>query len=241
MKAISLIINLILIIKYICKEPIQQKNEKNKTSYFDNSFIETISDKNFDRVMNAGITNDYLILFTIKKCQVCDQVIKILEDSAKLYLNTDSNVTFYKIDVSESGWTTLRFGFDKLPNIIYVSRGKYSIYPLDNITVEEIVNFIDNKNKDMVKLPKKVGYLHLILKTFELMSYMLSQKFSFWDESYYWILIVGFILAIILFEFIFIKFCCPRLKKDRKTNNECNCNSHSKLNHVNKKHKTKSD
>ena len=241
MKTFSLILNIILIIKYICKEPIQQKNEKNKTSYFDTSFIETISDKNFDRVMNAGITNDYLILFTIKKCQVCDQVIKILEDSAKLYLNTDSNVTFYKIDVSESGWTTLRFGFDKLPNIIYVSRGKYSIYPLDNITVEEIVNFIDNKNKDMVKLPKKVGYLHLIVKTFELISYMIAQKVSFWDESYYWILIVLFILFIILFEFIFIKFCCPRLKRDRKKYNDCNCASHSHSNHANKKHKTKSE
>ena len=93
----------------------------------------------------------------------------------------------------------------------------------------------------MIKLPKKVGYLHLIVKTFELISYMIAQKVSFWDESYYWILIVLFILFIILFEFIFIKFCCPRLKSDRKKYNDCNCDSHSHSNHANKKHKTKSE
>ena len=213
-KTLSIILNLLLISKLICKEPLQQKQKEKKITYFDKSSIETINDDNFDRVMNAGFTNDYLILFTGKTCKVCDHVIEILEEAAELYLNTDSN-------------------------IIYVSKGKYTIYPLDNITKLEIKNFIEDKNKVMVNLPKKVGYSYLILKTFKLISYMISQKFSFWDESYYWALIILFIAFIVLFEYIFIKYCCPRSNKNKKTSHEHH--HHFNQNQINKKHKSKSD
>jgi hypothetical protein len=238
-KTFSIILNLLLISKLICKEPLQQKQKEKKITYFDKSSIETINDDNFDRVMNAGFTNDYLILFTVKTCKVCDHVIEILEEAAELYLNTDSNVTFYKVDIIASGWTALRFDFEKLPNIIYVSKGKYAIYPLDNITKLEIKNFIEDKNKVMVNLPKKVGYSYLILKTFKLLSYMISQKFSFWDESYYWALIILFIAFIVLFEYIFIKYCCPRSNKNKKTSHEHH--HHFNQNQINKKRKSKSD
>ena len=238
-KTFSILLNLIIITKFFCKEPPQQKQKEKRITYFDKSSIETINDDNFDRVMNAGITNDYLILFTVKTCKVCDHVIEILEEAAELYLNTDSNITFYKVDIIASGWTALRFDFEKLPNIIYVSKGKYAIYPLDNITKIEIKNFIEDKNKVMINLPKKVGYMHLILKTFKLLSYMISQKFSFWDESYYWALIILFIAFIVLFEFIFIKYCCPRSNKNKKTSHEHHHHSHQ--NQINRKYKSKAD
>ena len=238
-KNFSIILYFILISHFICKEPLdlKHKDKKEKTvSYFDKSNIETINDDNFDRVMNAGITNDYLILFTVKTCKVCDNVLKILEEAAELYLNKDSNIIFYKVDIIASGWTALRFEFEKLPNIIYVSKGKYAIYPFDNITSVEIQNFIEDENKVLIKLPKKVGYFYLIIKTFKLISYIMSQKFSFWDESYYWVLIIGFIAFILIFEYFFIKYCCTRSNKNKKISHE---HHHLHQNQINKNHMTK--
>ena len=234
-----LLLNFLLIARFNTKQPPEPKSKEKQISRFANSSIETINDDNFDRVMNAGITNDYLILFTVKVCQNCDKVLSILEEAAELYANKDSNITFYKIDIIESGLTSLRFDFEKLPNIIYVSKGKYAIYPLDNITKYEIKYFIEDKNKKMMKLPKKVGYIYLIVKTFKLISFMISQKFSFWDESYYWILMIGFVLVFVFVEYLIIKFCCRRSNKNKKYNQEHHHHSHQSQ--INKKHKTKSD
>ena len=66
------------------------------------------------------MTNDFLILFTVKKCQICNQIIKILENAAEIYSNQITNLTFNKVDVIESGWTSLRFNLERLPNMIYV-------------------------------------------------------------------------------------------------------------------------
>ena len=188
--------------------------------------------------MNAGFTNDYLILFTVRVCQTCDQVINILEEAQEMFTNTDSNVTFYKIDIVESGWTSLRFDFERLPNIIYVSKGKYAIYPFDNITRYDIKYFIEDKNKKMMKLPKKVGYFYLVVKTFKLFSFMIAQKFDFWDESYYWILMIAFVLFFGFVEYLIIKFCCRRSNKNKKFSHE---HHHSHQSQINKKHKTKDD
>ena len=230
------LIYIILISKYYCEKPLKERENEKYVSYFNNSSIETINDYNFDRVMNAGITNDYLILFTVRQCKVCNNILKILEEVSKYY--TNSNVTFYKIDVIESGWTSLRFELERLPNLIFVSKGKYAIYPKDNLTALDVKYFIEDKNKLMMLLPKKVGYIYLIVKTFRLISYMIAQKFSFWDESYYWVLIIAFILFFGIVEYSIIKFCCRRSNKNKKNGHE---HHHNHQNQMNKRHKSKAE
>ena len=169
--------------------------------------------------MNAGITNDYLILFTVKTCEVCDLIIEILEEAA-LYLNDRANLTFYKIDAEESIWAYLRFNFEKVPNIIYVSKGKYAIYPYDNLTKREIKNFIDDRNKVMIELPKNSNNIFIIFIPFILLSYKLEQTFSFWDVSYYWILMILFFFFIFIIEYKIIIICCSKSKRSKKYNKE---------------------
>ena len=235
---ILLLLEFIFISKIFCIEPIDKKvkGKEKFISYFLNSTIETINDDNFDLVIKGGMTNDYLILFTVKKCEICNQLIKLLEDIEEIYSNENTNLTFKKLDVIESGWTSLRFNLERLPNLIYVSRGKYAIYPNENFTDLNVKNFIEEKNKIWIRFPKKVGYLYLIMKTFRLLSYMISQKYSFWDENYYWVLIIGFILVFIFVEYLIIKFCCRRSKKNKTFNHE---HHHSYQKQENKKNKSK--
>ena len=87
---------------------------------FDKSSIETIDDSNFDQVINAGFTNDYIILFTIKICPSCEQILKILERAAEYFSKRNSNIIFYKIDLQESIEVDLRFQFEEVPVVIYV-------------------------------------------------------------------------------------------------------------------------
>ena len=89
-----------------------------------------------------------------------------------------------------------------------------------------------------MKLPKKVGYFYLVVKTFKLFSFMIAQKFDFWDESYYWILMVAFVLFFGFVEYLIIKFCCRRSNKNKKFSHE---HHHSHQSQINKKHKTKDD
>ena len=234
---ILFLLEFIFISKIYCIEPQDKKVKKEKfISYFLNSTIETINDENFDLIIKGGMINDFLILFTVKKCQICNQLIKILEDVADIYSNENSNLTFKKVDIIESGWTSLRFNLERLPNLIYVSKGRYAIYPNENFTDLNLKNFIEEKNKNWMKFPKKVGYLYLIMKTFRLLSYMISEKYSFWDENYYWVLIIGFILVFVFVEYLIIKFCCRRSNKNKKCNHEHN---HNHQGQENKKKKSK--
>ena len=117
MQIIFFILNLLVISKFICRE-----KEEYNISYFDKSSIETINDYNFDEIINKGITNDYIILFTIKICDGCEQVLKTLERAAEYYYKTNANITFYKIDLEESIEVDLRFHFDEVQVVIYVSK-----------------------------------------------------------------------------------------------------------------------
>ena len=239
MKIYLLLLQFISFANIYCIEPPAkiEKSKEKYISYFLNSTIETLNDDNFDKVVHGGMTNDFLILFTVKKCQICNQIIKILENAAEIYSNQITNLTFNKVDVIESGWTSLRFNLERLPNMIYVSKGKYAIFPNENFTELNVKNFIEDKNKQWMRLPRKVGYLYLIMKTFRLFSYMLSQKFSFWDESYYWILIIVFIIVFVFIEYLIIKFCCRRSNKNKNLNHQHHHHEHQRQ--ENKKHKSK--
>ena len=204
MQVIFIVLNLITISKFICKE------EDYNISYFDKSSIETINDSNFNQVMNAGIINDYIILFTIKICEGCDQVLKALERAAEYYFKRNSNITFYKIDLEESINVDLRFHFDEVPIIIYVSKGQYAKYHFKYIATYLIKNFIEDKNKIMIDLPKELGFFGYYMKTFELVADCIMLKYPFLKKYYYhWVIVFGFfVFVIILSIYAFIKYFC---------------------------------
>ena len=229
MQTIFYIINLLVISKFFCRE-----KEEYNISYFDKSSIETINDYNFDEIINKGITNDYIILFTIKICEGCDQVLKVLEKAKEFYSKKDSNITFYKINLSESVEIDLRFNFDEIPIIIYVSKDKYAKYPFKYVSIDHIKNFIEDKNKAMIDLPKELGFFDYFIKTFELIVDCIMLKCPILKKNYYhyWVLIIGFIAWIIILSiYVFIKFFCINSNKRKKN---------SLPGKIKKKNKTKS-
>ena len=213
MQIIFFILNLIVISKYICRE-----KEENNISYFDKSSIETINDYNFDEVINTGIKNEYIILFTIKICEGCDQVLKILEKAAEFYLKKESNITFYKIDLSESIEVDLRFNFDEIPVIIYISKGQYARYPFKYVSIGHIKNFIEDKIKVMIDLPTELGFFDYFVKTFELIINIIMLKCSSLKKDCFLVLIVIYISFFIIFSiFTFIKFCFLKSTRNKKS------------------------
>ena len=213
MQIIFFILNLIVISKYICRE-----KEENNFSYFDKSSIETINDYNFDEIINTGITNEYIILFTIKICEGCDQVLKILEKAAEFYLKKESNITFYKIDLSESIEVDLRFNFDEIPVIIYISKGQYAKYPFKYVSIDHIKNFIEDKIKVMIDLPTELGFFDYFVKTFELLVNIIMLKCSSLKKDCVLVLIVIYISFFIIFSiFTFIKYCFLKSTRNKKS------------------------
>lgn len=209
---------------------IEPKNSTNITeekkkyiSFFLNSTIETLDDENFDITVKKGIFHSYIVLFTVKKCDICNNIITTLENVQKKYLNdNETNLKFGKVDILRSGWTSMRFELERLPNIIYISNRTYAIYPYINLTENNIIQFIEDKNKEFKKFPRKMGYLDVFMKIFHIISGLLHEKFSFWNEGYSWILVVLFILFFCFVEYLIIKFCCRRSKKEKENKNKYN-------------------
>ena len=129
----------------------------------------------------------------------------------------------------------MRFELNRLPNIIYVSNRSYAIYPNISWTEENIISFIEDKNKNFLKFPKKVGYFDVFLKIFQVISVLLHEKFPFWNENYSWILVVIFILFFCFVEYLIIKYCCRRTKKENNYQNK-HQHQHQHM-HQNKKDK----
>ena len=84
------------------QENLTQKNTTiylNYTSYFINSTIRTLSDKNFDTIISLNNNSyDFLILFTLRRCPNCNNVIKITENVEKYYKEKNAKIKFYKVD-----------------------------------------------------------------------------------------------------------------------------------------------
>ena len=191
--------------------------KKKYISYFLNSTVETFDDDNFDKKVQKGIFHNFIILFTVRKCDICNRIITTLENIQKKYLNdNETNLKFGKVDILMSGWTSMRFELERLPNIIYITNRTYAIYPYNNLTEDNIINFIEDKNKVFKPFPRKMGYFDVFMKLFHVISSLLQEKFSFWNEGYSWILVFLFIFFFCFVEYLIIKFCCRRSKKDNK-------------------------
>ena len=213
MQTIFLLLNLITISQCIYIE------EGYNTSYFDKSSIETIDDSNFDQVINAGFTNDYIILFTIKICPSCDQILKILERAAEYFSKRNSNIIFYKIDLQESIEVDLRFHFEEVPVVIYVSKGKYAEYQSKYLSANFIKNFIEDKNKVMIDLPKELGFFNYFMEVYKLVVDYIMLRCPFLKKNYYYYWVIVFIFfawLIITSAYVFIKCCCRSSYKNKK-------------------------
>jgi len=187
-------------------------------SFFLNSTVETLDDKNFDEKVSKGIFHNYLILFTVKKCDICNNLITTFENVQKKYENnTKTNLKFGKVDILMSGWTSMRFELDRLPNIIYVSKRRYSVFPANkNFTEEEIINFFEDEDKNYKIFPRQMGYFDVFMKVFHIISSLLHEKYPFWNENYSWGMVGLFILIFCIVEYFIIKYCCRRYKRGDK-------------------------
>ena len=193
------------------------RNRTNYTSYFINSTIPTLNDKNFDKaIQNHNI--DYLILFTVKRCQQCNDIIKATEEVQKIY--TNETIKFFKVDVFMSGWTALRFDLSKVPMFIYISNGIFAGYKDENYTKKGIIDFIENKHKEYQILPGKLGYFGLAVKVFHILSGVIKTKISFWNEGYSLIAVILAVVLFFYFEYNLYANCCKQNSKKYQKNND---------------------
>lgn len=233
MKLIKIISLYTIFSLFKCLEKDIETNETNQktnyTSYFTNSTIDSINDTSFEKIINKGIDNDFLILFTIRRCDICNDLITTLENLEKKYLNNkENNIKFYKIDCLMNGWTAMRFTLERIPNIIYITKGLYSVYLNDNFTENDIELFIKNKTKEYKPYPKIMGYFDLFMKIFHAISDLMKENYPFWKESYSWIILILFLVVFCVVEYYIFKYFCT---KNQKNKNEDNDNYKNHKNH----------
>lgn len=182
MKTFTLLLNLIFISKIICEDFSELKEDEDYNSYFDKSSIESIDFKDFKNLIDSNVYNDYLILFTVRGYEDLEQMLKLLEESIEFFKENNSNITFYKVDMIESYDLTILFHFEDSPKIVYISKGKYSIYPQKTINKFEIKKFIEDKNKVMIDIPKDVKFEYAVMKLLKLIIYVLPIKYPILDK-----------------------------------------------------------
>lgn len=191
------------------------KNNTNYTSYFLNSTIQTLDDKDFD----IGIHDnniDYMILFTVKRCIQCNDIIKETEKAQKYYSEISNNtIKFYKVDCLASGWTALRFELNRIPMFVYITNRVYAGFADSNYTKENIINFIESKHKNFKILHNQIGYIGIAIKIFHVLSDAIKTKFSFWNEGFSFAVVVIIIALFFYFEYNVFKKCCKNVNNKK--------------------------
>ena len=188
-----------------------QKNNinVNYTSYFINSTIRTVNNKNFDTFISDS-TKNYLILFTFKRCPICNKLITIFENVEKYYKSKENkNLKFAKIDSYAAPWINMRFDIFTLPLFVYFSNGRFSSFLPKDITEEELINYIESKEKDYKIIPGKIGYFGVFMKIFHRTTEKIKEKIPFWNEMFSLIAILVLFGSFIYFEYnLYKKSCC---------------------------------
>ena len=205
---VKFIIVLITFLNVSCSKDIITNNsyiKSNYTSYFVNSTIKTLNNKNFDVVINSNESNNYLILFTFRRCKSCNKIIRITENVEKNYKST--NLKFAKVDCYSSGWTAMRFDIFKIPQYIYISHGYYSSFIPNNITEEDLINYIESDDKEYKEYPLKIGYFGIFMKIFHLITKNVQKKLPFWNELCSWLVLLILFGCFIFFEYSICQAC----------------------------------
>ncbi len=200
----------------------------NYTSLFFNSSIETINNTNFDRVIKKGIKNPYLILFTVIRCKMCNYVIKIMEKVEKYLIQKNSNIKVVKVDCGGNIWTVMRFDIDHIPKIIYVENNKMSYFN-DNITYDNIIEFVNNENKIKIPFPNPMSYFDFFKKIFNAFNEFLTdytQTYGIhWNKIYTGIIVALILIIFMIFEYFIMKYCCTT-QRNPKTKTHYKHKSH---------------
>jgi hypothetical protein len=200
----------------------------NYTSLFFNSSIETINNTNFDRVIKKGIKNPYLILFTVIRCKICNQVIKIMEKVEEYLIKKNSNIKVVKVDCGGNIWTVMRFDIDHIPKIIYVENNKMS-YLNDNITYDNIIEFLNNENKIKIPFLKPMNYIDFFKKIFNALNEFLTDYTKIngikWNKKYTGLVIILILIIFMIIEYYIMKYCCTTQRKSKT-------HFHNKKHHV---------
>jgi thioredoxin 1 len=215
------LIFLFLIFHFIFNK-LPEKN--NYTSFFLNSSIQTLNNSNFDKIINKGLNDTFIVLFTVKRCKICNNVLLILEAIKKEYEN---KIKFAKVDFIESGWTAFRFYMDKVPKIILIKNNSYTSFN-KNFSYENLIDFIENNNNNkFYKFPSKLSYLDILYKFFNAVDDEIKQKMNNynikWEKSLTIIIFILIVIILIIIQQMFLK-CSRKIKnkffgkKDNKNN-----------------------
>ena len=196
--------------------------KENYTSYFVNSTIRTLSERNFDIVINHNKSIDYLILFTFRRCPHCNKVITITENVEKNYSSKNKLLKFAKVDCYSNGWTAMRFDIFNVPIFIYIKNGLFASFKPRNYTEEELISFIESNDKEFKDYPPKIGYFGVFMKIFHFVNGRIKNNIPFWNEIFGWIVIFILLGSFLYFEYSIYKAAC---KKDYYQNNKDNSKS----------------
>ena len=76
-----------------------------------------------------------------------------------------------------------------MPIYIYISKGKFATFIPNNIAEEELISYIEGKDKTYKSYPSKIGYFGVLLKIFHHINEKIQKKISFWNETYSWVVL----------------------------------------------------
>lgn len=221
-KLISYILFLAIISVIICKNKtfhrakVSDPKGTNYTSYFQNSTVNTTTEGNFDKYIMRNNTHDFLILFTVRKCYACNKMIKLMEDLKDYYSQKTNELDFFKIDCFENKWMAMRFGLERVPNLIYVSNGLYSIYPYKNYSLELAKEFIENEKKTYKAIPEQFSTFSLLVKIFHFFNDYISTKVPHWNEGFGFIAVIVIFFLFFFFQNFLYRLCCGRFLGKKK-------------------------
>ena len=80
-----------------------------------------------------------------------------MENVEKYLIQKNSNIKVVKVDCGGNIWTVMRFDIDHIPKIIYVENNEMSLFN-DNITYDNIIEFLNNENKIKIPFPNPMSY-----------------------------------------------------------------------------------
>ena len=193
----------------------------NYTSLFMTSNITTLNDNNFDLIVRRGRVSPYLILFTVRKCGSCNHIIEIFENVTKILNESGSPIETAKIDCFAYSWSAMRFSINHIPQVAFVVNDTVR-YLNKNITIENIMEFIDDENdtNERKPFPAPMNYLGVAKKVFnsldEVMTNYMKGKGLYWHSGFSAIFIIGFIALLAFIEWKFVNCCCKGKKKESK-------------------------
>ena len=202
-------------------ERIQLPTNRTKIiPYWPNSTIPTLHDKNFDKIIKRGKVKPFLLLFSVQRCAICNEVLHFFENITEIiHKEYNSDIQFGKVDCFNSSWTVLRFNIDRIPKILYIENDTVS-YMNANLTNENVFEFLRDVNKKVFPFPKPMTYFSIILKIIdtlnETITKYLESKGLMWNKVLTVSLIIGFILLVAYVQTKFMNYCC-KSKKDNST------------------------